>query len=144
MGIFKDCGCGCNGRKQEEKFTISVISGLTFFIVANPEMFRIVRQILGEWVATPNGCPSTMGLLVHMVVFIIIVWGMMNIKKAPKNKVGCGCGSGKKKKVVFTPTTEMVDAPDPKPNFAEPQAEIRDSGRVLEPMGLDSAGSMFD
>lgn len=145
MGIFKDCGCGCNGKKQEEKFIISVISGLTFFIVANPETFRLVRRILGEGIATPNGCPSTLGLLVHTIVFILIVWGMMNIKK---NGAGCGCGCGggakKGKKVVFAPTVEMVDAPDPKPGFSEPQVELNDSGRTLEPMGLDSAGSMFD
>lgn len=145
MGIFKDCGCGCNGKKQEEKFIISVISGLTFFIVANPETFRLVRRVLGEGIATPNGCPSTLGLLVHTVVFILIVWGMMNIKKEGKVvKSGCGCGVRKGKKVVFAPTTEMVDAPDPKPEFSEPQIELKDSGRILEPMGLDSAGSLFD
>ena len=100
MGIFKDCGCGCNGKKQEEKFIISVISGLTFFIVANPETFRLVRRVLGSWIATPTGCPSTLGLLVHTLVFILVVWGMMNIKKeggCPKTKKGCGCGGAKKK-----------------------------------------------
>lgn len=149
MGLFKDCGCGCNGRKQEEKFITSLISGLTFFIVANPETFRLVRRILGSWVATPNGCPSTLGLIVHMVVFILIVWGMMNIKKeggCPSKKAasGCGCGFKKGKKVVFAAPTEMVDAPDPEPGFAEPQIKLTDSGRTLEPKGLDSAGTLFD
>jgi len=81
MGLFKDCGCGCNGRKQQEKFITSLISGLTFFIIANPETFRLVRRVLGPRIATPNGCPSTMGLLVHSLVFILVVWGMMNVKK---------------------------------------------------------------
>ena len=81
MGLFKDCGCGCNGQKQQEKFVTSLISGLTFFIIANPETFRIVRRVLGPRIATPNGCPSTMGLLVHSLVFILVVWGMMNVKK---------------------------------------------------------------
>ena len=81
MGLFKDCGCGCNGQKQQEKFVISLISGLTFFIIANPETFRLVRRVLGPGIATPNGCPSTMGLLVHTLVFILVVWGMMNVKK---------------------------------------------------------------
>ena len=26
MGIFKDCGCGCNGGKAREKFLISMMS----------------------------------------------------------------------------------------------------------------------
>ena len=81
MGLFKDCGCGCNGKKQEEKFIISVISGLTFFVIANPETFRLVRRVLGPGIATPTGCPSTTGLLVHSVVFILVVWAMMNVKK---------------------------------------------------------------
>ena len=75
MGIFKDCGCGCNGRKQEEKLITSIISGLTFFVIANPETFRLMRSIFGSRIATPTGCPSTVGLLLHTVVFILVVWG---------------------------------------------------------------------
>lgn len=81
MGLFKDCGCGCDGRKQQEKFITSLISGLTFFIIANPETFRLVRRVLGPRIATPTGCPSTLGLLVHTLVFIAVVWAMMNVKK---------------------------------------------------------------
>lgn len=81
MGLFKDCGCGCDGRKQQEKFITSVISGLTFFVIANPETFRLVRRVFGPGIATPNGCPSTTGLIVHSLVFVLIVWGMMNVKK---------------------------------------------------------------
>ena len=55
MGIFKDCGCGCNGRKQEEKLITSIISGLTFFVIANPETFRLMRSVFGSRIATPTG-----------------------------------------------------------------------------------------
>ena len=144
MGLFKDCGCGCNGKKQEEKFIISIISGLTFFIIANPETFRLVRRILGPRIATPTGCPSTMGLLVHTLVFILVVWGMMNIKKESgvKNAKGCGCNGAPKKgeKVVVA----MTDAPDPKPGFGEPQIEIMDSGRNLVPAVVPSDGTLFN
>lgn len=147
MGIFKDCGCGCGGKKQEEKFIISVISGLTFFIIANPETFRLVRRVLGPRIATPTGCPSTTGLLVHTLVFILVVWGMMNIKKEGTVKKGCGCGDKKlvKKgeKVVVEPPVPMVEAPDPKPDFAESQIELVDSGRNLTPMSVESDGTLF-
>lgn len=160
MGVFKDCGCGCNGEKQWEKFIISVISGLTFFIVANPETFRIVRRVLGPAIATPTGCPSTLGLLVHTVVFILIVWGMMNLQNKKKSSkkgcgcgdkkkdTGCGCGCGDKKKeggkqVVLQPPGPMVDAPDAKPGFAEPQIELENTGRTLEPMSVSSDGNLF-
>ena len=108
MGLFKDCGCGCNGKKQEDKFITSVISGLTFFVIANPETFRLVRRVLGPGIATPTGCPSTMGLLVHSVVFILVVWAMMNVKKdmpeLPKinDKV-------KKEEKKIVPPTKQVD-----------------------------------
>lgn len=147
MGLFKDCGCGCGGKKQEEKFITSIISGLTFFIIANPETFRLVRRVLGPKIATPTGCPSTLGLFVHSLVFILIVWGMMNIKKSEspcglKKSAGCGCGSKKGVKTVVPPPS-MVDAPDPEPEFGEPQIEFADSGRVLEPMDVSSDGTMF-
>ena len=147
MGIFKDCGCGCGGKKQEEKFIISVISGLTFFIIANPETFRLVRRVLGPRIATPTGCPSTTGLLVHTLVFILVVWGMMNIKKEGTVKKGCGCGDKKPvkkgEKVVVEPPVPMVEAPDPKPDFAESQIELVDSGRNLTPMSVESDGTLF-
>jgi len=145
MGLFKDCGCGCNGQKQQEKLIISIISGLTFFIVANPETFRIVRAILGSWIATPTGCPSTLGLLVHTLVFILVVWGMMNIKKeGGGKKKGCVCGGAKKGiKVVVAPPAPMEEAPDPRPEFAERTIEVVDSGRMLEPAPIDSEGTLF-
>jgi hypothetical protein len=147
MGLFKDCGCGCNGKKQEDKFIISLISGMTFFIVANPETFRLVRRVLGPRIATPTGCPSTMGLLVHTLVFVLVVWGMMNLKKERKAKSGCGCGEKKVmvkgEKKVIQPPVSMVEAPDPRPGFAETQIELVDSGRNLTPMSVDSDGILF-
>jgi len=126
MGLFKDCGCGCNGKKQQEKLIISIISGLIFFVVANPETFRIVRRILGSWISTPTGCPSTLGLLVHTLVFILVVWGMMNIKKEGG---GCGCG-GKKRRVdvdvvprlLWLPPLAWLMHPIPNPISVNPKS----------------------
>ena len=111
MGLFKDCGCGCNGKKQEEKFITSIVSALVFFIVANPETFKLVRRLVGSWVATPTGCPSMLGLLLHAVVFMLIVWGMMNIKRE----------SMEGEEVVEQKATMEVEAPPtaPMPEPAE-------------------------
>jgi hypothetical protein len=81
MGIFKDCGCGCDGAVQAKKFKISILAALLFFVVANPSTYIVVRRLLGARIATPNGNPTTLGLGVHTVVFMLITWGMMNIKK---------------------------------------------------------------
>ena len=78
---FKDCGCGCDGEKQRKKFMISFVSGVIFFIVANPETFMLVRKMLGKWVASESGCPTTLGLVLHSLVFLLVVWGIMSFKK---------------------------------------------------------------
>ena len=37
----------------------------------------------------------------------------------------------------------MVEAPDPKPGFAEDQIELTDTGRNLVPMPVESDGTLF-
>lgn len=144
MGIFRDCGCGCDGRKQEEKLITSIISGLTFFVIANPETFRLMRSIFGSRIATPTGCPSTVGLLLHTVVFILVVWGMMNIRpETPKKKGSCGCAGGKKGERKLLTQPDMVDAPNPEPGFAERQIELQDSGVILGSLDISPQGTMF-
>jgi hypothetical protein len=81
MGLFKDCGCGCDGKKQEQKFTISVISALTFFLVANPQTYILTRRLLGAGLSSVNGNPTLLGLFIHSIVFLLIVWAMMNIRQ---------------------------------------------------------------
>ena len=149
MGLFKDCGCGCNGRKQAEKLIISIISGLTFFIVANPETFRLVRRILGSWICDPYRLPlDSRSPCAHPRIHPRCLgydehqeggWGCPSKKKS-----GCGCGGAKKgKKVVVAPPVPMEEAPDPRPEFAEPSIEVVDSGRILEPAPIDSEGTLF-
>ena len=138
MGIFKDCGCGCGGLKQQEKLITSIISGLTFFVIANPETFRLMRSILGSRIATPTGCPSTGGLILHSIVFILVVWGMMNIKKEKKsgcgcNKEGSSCGAKKGEKKVKS----MAETPDAEPGFVEEET------KALGPMDISPEGTMF-
>ena len=48
MGIFKDCGCGCDGKKQEKKLAISFMAALIFFIIA-PIVFTVSFLILVFW-----------------------------------------------------------------------------------------------
>ncbi len=132
MGLFKDCGCGCNGKKQEEKFITSIVSALVFFIVANPETFKLVRRLVGSWVATPTGCPSMLGLLLHALVFMLIVWGMMNIKKE----------SMEGEAIVAEEKAVVEDEPEPEP-MAEPviQEPPTVMSKVLG-MDMDMADAM--
>ena len=82
MGLFKDCGCGCNGKKQETKFLTSLMAGLIFFLIACPEMFQLTRRIFGEAIASPTGCPSTTGVALHSLVFFLVT--RSHVHKTPR------------------------------------------------------------
>lgn len=54
------------------KLSAAVVAGLMFFIISNPIVYRIVDKIAGGLlgpIATPAGCPTTWGLIVHSGVF---------------------------------------------------------------------------
>ena len=146
MGLFKDCGCGCNGKKQEQKFLISIMSALVFFVVANPETFRVMRKVFGSWVSSPTGCPSTGGLALHTIVFMLVTWGMMNIKREeyavfePSTQEVVGPSPVPGPAPGPTPPPKMVDMPSPLPGMYEDQFSTFDSGMKLESMDLTTDG----
>jgi hypothetical protein len=54
-----------------------IVPFAVFFAVAHPETFKLTRRILGSWVASTDGLPTTVGLLLHALVFVIVchfVW----------------------------------------------------------------------
>lgn len=63
---------------RDRKLRISVFAAILFFIISNPEMFKFVRQLLGSWVSNESGCPTTQGLLLHTVVYLLITYALMN------------------------------------------------------------------
>jgi hypothetical protein len=59
-----------------------IVPFTVFFVVANPATFKLTRSIAGSWVAAADGLPTTAGLLLHALVFVIVahflwrlVWG---------------------------------------------------------------------
>ena len=63
------------------KAKYSFISALVFFIVANPETYKFTQMILGSLfqVAYPMGAATSLGLLLHTVVFFLAMLGLMMI-----------------------------------------------------------------
>jgi hypothetical protein len=60
------------------KAKYSFYSALVFFLVANPETYKITQMLFGTMFATSNGgCPTPMGLLLHTIVFFIVLLGLM-------------------------------------------------------------------
>ncbi|MDB4676312.1 hypothetical protein OAH93_01580 [Flavobacteriales bacterium] len=152
MGIFKDCGCGCGGAKAQQKFLISVMSALVFFVISNPDTYRLTRSIFGKWVSGPTGCPSMSGLVLHTVVFVLITYAMMNIKKEgyaimENDMVVTGPAPGPSPEMDVSDEMReappaMVDVPEPLPGFSEAQYDMFDSGSHLAP--LDVMGGEVD
>jgi len=65
------------------KAKYSFYSTLIFFLVANPETFKMTQKVLG-WVflvAGPGGCPSPMGFFLHTILFFLVLWGAMLFPK---------------------------------------------------------------
>lgn len=148
MGLFKDCGCGCDGKKQEQKFTISVISALTFFLVANPQTYILTRRLLGAGLSSPNGSPTLMGLVIHSVVFLLIVWAMMNIRQekyeAPspaKSEKGPAPAKGPAPKVVEKEVEEEEEGPSPAAEGPAPQGGVAFMDLDDEFEGFDLEGA---
>ena len=66
---------------NEQKWTISVISGLLFYIIALPQTYEcitnpIVKSLTGLELEK-KGKPTTFGVVVHAIVFLLIVRYMM-------------------------------------------------------------------
>ena len=64
-----------------------IVPFVVFFTVANPETFKLTRSLLGNWVANSYGLPTTAGLLLHALVFVIVahfVWRLVWGKKVSK------------------------------------------------------------
>jgi hypothetical protein len=66
---------------ESNKLMISLWSGLLFFIIAAPFMFKLTGGILSSagLEIEKDGCPNLLGVGIHAVVFAILVRLMMLI-----------------------------------------------------------------
>jgi len=62
------------------KAKYSFYSALVFFLVANPETYKIIQKLFGGIVgevASLSGCPTILGLFIHTGIFFLIMLGLM-------------------------------------------------------------------
>ena len=65
----------------------NVVPFIVFFLVANPETFKLTRSLFGSWVGSTYGVPSNMGLLLHALVYVLLatfVWRLVYGKRVSK------------------------------------------------------------
>lgn len=65
-----------------------IIPFTTFYIVANPATFKAVRGVAGNWVASADGLPTMLGLLLHSLVFVILCRLILNLLTVRKSGFG--------------------------------------------------------
>jgi hypothetical protein len=61
------------------KAKYSAYTTLVFFLVANPETYKLFQKFLGGWidVASEGGCPTPSGFFLHTALFFFILWALM-------------------------------------------------------------------
>ena len=62
------------------KAKYSFYSALVFFLVANPETYKIMDSLLGRFLpatASPAGCPTPLGLFLHTLLFFAVMLALM-------------------------------------------------------------------
>lgn len=61
------------------KAKYSFYATLVFFLLANPETYKVVQRALGGFldVADTGGCPSATGFFLHTALFFLVMWGLM-------------------------------------------------------------------
>jgi len=66
-----------------KKWQISIFSAFIFILVIHPYTYILTQTILGGLlgkIAESNGCPTTLGLVIHTIVYILLVRGSMDLK----------------------------------------------------------------
>jgi len=64
------------------KWRITFFSAFLFLLVVNPYTYQLTQRLLGGLVgklAESNGCPTSLGLFIHTIVYILLVRGSMDL-----------------------------------------------------------------
>jgi len=67
------------GPRLALKAKYAFYSTLIFFLIANPETFKMSQNVFG-WLLTVSdkgGCPTSTGFFFHTTLFFLVLWGAM-------------------------------------------------------------------
>jgi hypothetical protein len=65
------------------KAKYSFYSTLIFFLIANPETFKMTQSVIGRLIpiADNGGCPTAIGFFLHTGLFFLVLWAAMLFPK---------------------------------------------------------------
>ena len=64
------------------KWQITFFSAVIFLLVIHPYTYKITQKLFGSLlgkISESNGCPTTRGLALHTLVYILLVRGSMDL-----------------------------------------------------------------
>lgn len=67
---------------SSKKWQISIFSAFIFILVINPYTYKFTQKVFGSFlgkIADINGCPTSRGLALHTIVYILLVRGSMDL-----------------------------------------------------------------
>ena len=73
------------------KWKITSLSAFIFVIVIHPHSYLLTQQMFGSLIGNiteANGCPTTRGLILHTLVYIILVRVSMDLNLFSKKRNG--------------------------------------------------------
>lgn len=67
------------------KAKYALYSALVFFVVANPETYRVTQSVLGRIITIADGVghPTPQGFFFHTFVFFLLLWALMLFPRDP-------------------------------------------------------------
>lgn len=67
------------------KAKYALYSALVFFVVANPETYRVTQSVLGRVITIADGMghPTPQGFFFHTFVFFLLLWALMLFPRDP-------------------------------------------------------------
>ena len=68
-----------SGINYALKAKYAAYTTLVFFLVANPETYKMMQKFLGSLVtiASEGGCPTPAGFFIHSGLFFLVLWSIM-------------------------------------------------------------------
>lgn len=66
---------------SSEKWNITLFSAVLFLLVVNPYTYKFTQSLFGGILGpiSVNGCPTTVGLALHTIVYILLVRYSMDL-----------------------------------------------------------------
>jgi hypothetical protein len=67
------------GPNMALKAKYAAYTTLIFFLMANPETYKLLEKLLGGWVsiASEGGCPTPTGFFLQTALFFVVLWSFM-------------------------------------------------------------------